>query len=246
MVSIKVSHAVATGRHHRLMRQNCQDMADSAQPRPGYAFGLVLDGCGGKWRPAATAPGRRPALPSHNEVGAKLLAAFAGRRLGHWLAAAVEPDLDTLYADCVTFLQQITGLVAPTAVERQQFVATHLLCTLLGFLMTPTGATFFWSGDGYLVHNGQVTTLAADNRPDYLAYRLLDGQHGRFQSQRLPDQATIEWLAVASDGWRADQLAALPPARSSLALQRWLNCQAQQRGHADDDAAIAALWADSH
>jgi hypothetical protein len=99
-------------------------------------------------------------------------------------------------------------------------------------------AVFFWSGDGYLCHNGEITQLDSHNEPDYLAYHL-DAPNGRFQTLTIKNPT---WLAVASDGWTADLLTQLSTPHSSLALQRWLNKQAKERGKFEDDGAIAIWW----
>ena len=61
-----LNDAAIIGRTHRLTHQNCHDAAYTGAPQPGYAFGLVLDGCGSKYRKGGQASS------SHNEVGAKL------------------------------------------------------------------------------------------------------------------------------------------------------------------------------
>ncbi len=249
-----ISHAMVNGRSHRLRQQNSHDFASSGNPRPGTAYGLVLDGCGSKYN----------RQPSSNEVGAKLLGQSAAGWLDQRLAISDEPfavaDLVTaLFADCVTFLQQTTALL-PFADEaaRTGFVMTHWLATLVGFVMTEETAVLFWQGDGYLCVNGEVTTLDSDNKPDYLAYRLLGkeagGQGGKGDgispAPPLPspsanltiNRADVDWLAVATDGWQPDLLAQLIEPRSSLHLQRWLNVQARQPGNFEDDGAVAIWW----
>ncbi|MCI0394719.1 MAG: protein phosphatase 2C domain-containing protein [Chloroflexi bacterium] len=243
-----LSQATITGRSHRLMQQNGHDFAVTGAPRPGVAFGLVLDGCGSKQREVMPGPGRPHKLvtPSHNEVGAKLLGQFAATWLAGHLAGelAIPLLLAELYRACLAFLAGLAGLLPfPGEAERNRFVASHLLCTLLGFVVTPAGAALFSAGDGYFCQDGQVTFLDCDNRPDYLAYQLLGWTEGHFHIQMINDPAALPaWLAVATDGWPADLLAGLAQPRSSLALQRWLNVQAQQRGRFEDDGAVAAWY----
>jgi hypothetical protein len=54
----------------------------------------------------------------------------------------------------------------------------------------------------------------------------------------------VDWLAVATDGWRPDLLTQLAKPRPSLHLQRWLNRQARQAGNFEDDGAVAVWWKD--
>ena len=232
--------ASVVGRQHRIMQQNCHDYAISGRASATEAaFGLVLDGCGSKYQAG------QQRYPAHSEVGAKLLGSFAAAWLQAWLARpenAGRPETlpAALHASCLGYLRRIVAPYPEAAWPH--FVATHLLATFLGFAVTPQAAVFFWCGDGYLCHDGAVTCLESDNRPDYLAYRLLRPEMGAaFQVRTLPREG-VSWLAVASDGWRPEQLAALPRPDSPLALQRWLNVQARQRGTFGDDGAVAAWW----
>lgn len=233
-------HAHLTGRQHRLVHQNGQDFAVTGTLGEAGCFGLVLDGCGSKWRTPASAT-----IPSSNEVGAKLLGNFAAASIPHLVLTTPLPDLPhALSQACLRFWRQVTDAIPfPNETERGRFIQTHLLCTLLGFVRTNGAALFFWLGDGYLLYNDTVLPLESNNRPDYLAYRLLHEPEQPFINQMfLPHPAELTCLAVATDGWRDDLLCEVAAApRTSLTLQRWLNQQAQQRGNFEDDGAIA-LW----
>lgn len=233
-------HGHIMGRQHRLIQHNGQDFAISGALNEGGCFGMVLDGCGSKWR----MPGAEVVL-SGNEVGARLLGTFAAATLPHLAHTTPLPDLPhALSLACLRYLQQVADAI-PFADEqaRHCFIHTHLLCTWLGFIRTDAAAILFWLGDGYLLHNDTVLPLESDNQPDYLAYRLLHQPVRPFINQLiLPHPAELTCLAVATDGWRDDllrEVAAAP--RTPLTLQRWLNQQAQQRGNFEDDGAIA-LW----
>lgn len=233
-----LSSASLIGRTHRLLQQNRQDVALTGAPAPGVAFGLALDGCGSK----------QAGAPSASEVGAALLgqtaAAFLTRQLAH-PAATPLLTIQALHRHGRRFLTRLAADVAgPAPADRARFVATHLLATLLGFVVTPETAVFFWQGDGHLLHNGQVTTLDSDNRPAYLAYSALPGsapQPHAFHTHTLP-RIGLRQIAVATDGWHPAQLMQLEAPLPSLQLQRWLNQQAQARGLFDDDGAIAIHW----
>lgn len=242
-----ISHATTLGRAHRLMQHNCQDFAASATPAPHIAIGLVCDGCGSKFG----GNGRSPAdtYPSHNEVGANLLGQFAIEFLSAKLGNLPQPPgpetLEAILADChlasLTFMHHLVAHFPEQT--RRQVIATQLLTTLVGFVRTPETAVFFWQGDGFLVMDGRICPLDSKNQPNYLAYQLLQPQPDQtnFQLAFVPQPEQISWLAVASDGWQAELLTQLNQPRTTLALQRWLNLQAQQRGQFDDDGAIA-IW----
>ena len=219
------------------MQQNCHDFAISGTPTLDCAFGLVLDGCGSKHRDESGSH------PSHNEVGAKLLGQYTAVYLTTHLPHH-EPD-ETFFADlynaCTNYLQNILSLL-PTAdpTTQTRFIATHLLCTLVGFVVRGETAVFFWRGDGYLLHKDEIIHLDNNNQPDYLAYDM-QKDNSRFQTQIIPNPSI---LAVATDGWTADLLTQLDTPHTSLALQRWLNIRAKERGNFEDDGAIAIWWRD--
>lgn len=242
-----ISTAHIIGRTHRLYQQNRQDVAAGGAPAPGMAFGLALDGCGSKVR-----DGNGRTHPSQNEVGAQLLGAYAAAWLRQQLSAADGPRshdavcqlLTDLHHGCRDYLQQLAALPPwPTPVARTQFIAGHLLTTLVGFVLTPETAVCFWRGDGYLAINDTVLPLDAENRPDYLAYDLLpeDGGNGRFHTLTVINRPNLHRLAAATDGWSPPLLHELAPPRPSLALQRWVNAQARVRGNFEDDGAVA-VW----
>jgi hypothetical protein len=205
----------------------------------------VTDGCGSKYYEKIGENGRQ-VTPSQNEVGAKLLGNFAA----HWLADQLEPAaelpllIERLSLACTHFLGSLLALF-PTTNEagRTRLVATHLLTTVLGFVVTPSAAAFFAAGDGYVCHDGQVVRLDEGNRPRYLAYNLL-GEAAVSLQLHLLDRPQLNWLAVATDGWTADCLSELATPRPTLELQRWLNVQARERGRFEDDGAVAAWYRD--
>jgi hypothetical protein len=235
------------------MGQNCHDFASTGEPFPGNCFGVVLDGCGSKFRTGKTAS------TPNNEVGAKLLGAFLSNVLNERLAqiGAGDPDLAALAAELhqrsLAYLAALLASIGLTGRrERTRFAATHLLTTLLGYIVTPKEAVFFWCGDGYLCHDGRITRLESDNRPHYLAYELFSEEAGSGIDPPGLHMASIgafsqtSWLAVATDGWNSDSLKQLATPRSTLALQRWLNVQARSRNLFNDDAAVATWYRESH
>lgn len=236
-----LSQAVILGRAHRLKEQNGQDVAFTRVSTPGTAVGLVLDGCGSPYRDAAGVH------PSENEIGARLLGSFAADFLCRQVSdgADAATAVTDLYPACLRFLRGLAALFpAPEAADRQRFIYTRLLCTLLGFVITPETAVCFWRGDGFVVVNGRLLTLAEDNRPDYLAYDLLRAPTG-FRMLSLWPRASLAWLALASDGWQPAHLCQLQQPHTSLRLQRRLRLLARERGSFEDDGAIAIFYNDA-
>lgn len=249
-----LSSATIIGRTHRLHQQNCHDFACTGEPGSGYAFGLVLDGCGSKYRDEGRV------VHSHNEIGAKLLGQFAAGFLTQKLVALNETGtadpiesaalLRELHDGSLRFMRRLLdALPFVDEHERTRFVASRLLCTLVGFLVTPEAAAFFWSGDGYLCQDRRITWIGShNNQPEYLAYQLLSHRPepsqatAGFHIEKVEDFGQTNWLAVATDGWCRDLLHQLATPRSSLALQRWVNQKARKRDRFEDDGAASVWW----
>ena len=241
-----IATATIIGRTHRLMQQNCQDFAVGSNLQDSTAFGLVFDGCGSKYRDVSGIH------QSHNEVGANLVGIYAAQFIRKELTVNsqqrtingqcfLEDVVERLYQACVTYLDCFVTL-HPFHDEkaRRHFIATRLLCTVVGFVKIAETAVFFWSGDGYIGINDHFIQLESNNQPDYLAYQLLrEEQNGRFNTFTVHTQETIDRLLVATDGWSSTQLQQLGKPKHSLSLQRWINVQSRERGVFEDDGAIA-------
>jgi hypothetical protein len=234
------------------MNHNCQDFAITGSPKEGCGYGMVLDGCGSKYRETAAANQRSRFItsPSQNEVGARVIGQFASQWLEKYLVRqeSLEGLAGKLQTDVERFLEAFVvsmGYTKPAV--RFRFIHTNLLATLVGFVFTPTEGCFFWAGDGYLGQDGQIRPLDYDNHPPYLAYNILKGERKNIERIQLesclfPMTNETTWLVAATDGWQPEQLKQLERPQSSLALQRWVNVEARQRGRFEDDGAIA-LWA---
>jgi len=245
------AQAATIGRQHRLMNHNCQDFAVGGLIETGFAYGLVLDGCGSKYRESIEGGqlSKFCTYPSQNEVGARITGQFAARWLEKNLLGleSLECLPGKLQEATEIFLKAfLKNMGYSETAEIVRFIHTNLLTTLHGFAITPTEGCFFWAGDGFLCQNGMVTSLQYNNRPPYLAYNVVsENCDARFRIQiescRFSLTGETTWLAVATDGWQAEQLAHLERPTSSLALQRLVNLEARQRGRFEDDGAIA-LW----
>jgi hypothetical protein len=248
-----LAQAVVIGRNHRLMNQNCQDFAVTGAPEPGYAYGIVLDGCGGKYREKSESYGRPSTYPSQNEVGARILGQFMAQwfenNLGQPSLVCLAKKLGLTVELFIRDFMVIMGHRHPE--EQRRFAHTNLLATIVGFAVTPTEGCFFWAGDGYLKLREEITPLDFNNQPPYLAYTALmngDKSNGQFNNGRskieswvFPMTDDVTSLAVATDGWQPNQLAQVERPHDSLSLQRWVNVEARQRGRFEDDGAIV-LW----
>ena len=96
---------------------------------------------------------------------------------------------------------------------------------------------FGW-GDGVVRRDERVVVIDQGGRPDYLVRALASGDVPAPSERWLARD--VELLAVATDGWREEDLRALPADASSLALLRWMRCR-QRDGAFLDDAAVAVL-----
>ena len=219
-----VSQAMVIGRSHRLVQGNGHDFVVTGSVGEKVGFGVVLDGCGGKYRE------EQRVVPSSNEVGAKLLGQF----IAAWLTRALKDkkvDLaglpQKLYEACVGFLEQLITLFPfEEEIDKRCFMGSQLLCTVVGFVVQRDRAIFFWRGDGYLFLQGEITCLDSNNAPNYITYDLHSGQKGfevKVASELKPD----DWLGVATDGWQAELLTQLAEPSSTLQLQRRLNIKAR-------------------
>ena len=231
--------ASIVGRAHRLRQQNCHDFAQTCTTENGHQIGLVLDGCGSKFKDVAGTH------VSQNEVGAKLLGAFVIRYLAEQLTDTTPMQtIENLYDAAHNFLTNLLDLYAFDEPSKRQFVYTNLLCTMVGFVMKEDTAVFFWRGDGWLIHNDTLTDLNANNHPDYLAYDLFNERKGlHTKTVTLPE---IHRIGVATDGWDESLLTELTPQKNEIMLQRWVNVQAKQAPNFEDDAAIAIYWNMNH
>lgn len=235
-----LSHANLTGRVHRSLQQNGQDGAFVGRIGES-AFGVVLDGCGSKVELAGLK------MASSNEVGSRLIGQFIAASLNQALGepCPLPLVLSSLYQDTLAFLSGLLRLMPFSDEGQIRFLAGHLLCTIVGFVVTPDSAAFFWRGDGYLIRDGHASFLDSNNLPDYLAYDLLEGTDNGCFETRFLERQELSWLAVATDGWSRELLQELATPRAPLALQRWLNVQARRPGHFDDDGAVAAWYPSS-
>ncbi len=226
------------GRDHLFRQANCQDRYRCGSfeiKGSAYRAGIVCDGCG-----SAEA----------SEVGAALLAEFGitevarligqGRGLG---------DLaGELYRNSLGFLEKLTGLVAGETVSPDKaggFIGCFLLATMLGFVMSEEETLVFAAGDGFIIVNDEIECRDENNRPHYLAYDLLDpGQYPELPPRResfdfrLLPTASVERLAVWTDGFDPALKGEIWNLAGPRGLQRKLNVWGKRKLFADDTTGI--------
>ena len=226
------------GKDHLFRQANCQDKYCWGSFEVGgklYQAGIVCDGCG-------SAEG--------SEVGAALLAEFSLGELRRLLerGCRLEELPGKLYQAGLHFLKELACLVLGEKASSGQvteFTGRYLLATVLGFVLNEDQTLLFAAGDGLLIVNDLVECRDEDNRPSYLAYGLLgpDQLTGTaplrqgFDFRVLPT-ASIERLAVWTDGFDPALSAEIWKLGGPRGLQRKLNIWSKRKLFSDDTTGI--------
>jgi hypothetical protein len=226
------------GRDHLSRQANCQDKyrwASFAHGGKLYQAGIVCDGCGSA---------------EQSEVGAALLAEFGVAELerligqGHTL-----DDLPAkLYRASLDLLAEITRLVAGAKDPSSRatvFIGRYLLATVLGFVTNEEQTLVFAAGDGLTIINDRLEIRDEANRPDYLAYGLLEPDElirpvplrQSFDFKLLPTDG-IERLAVWTDGFDPALAPEIWRLKGPRGLQRKLNIWSKRQLFTDDTTGI--------
>jgi hypothetical protein len=142
-----------------------------------------------------------------------------------------------LQADLLAYLGELVTITQPR--DKAAFVADHLLCTLVGALVTPNGGVIFASGDGLVHVDGQTIIRTQNNTPDYLAYRLLG--LGGADVDLYPLTANWGRVAIATDGFEVDLLGEVWGNPHPRALQRRFNRWSDQDHRFADDATLIVV-----
>lgn len=226
------------GKDHLFRQANCQDKyrwASFEFEGKLYQAGIICDGCGSA---------------EQSEVGAALLAEFEVAELERLINRGISlEDLpQELYQSSLTFLKALSCLIVgkKACTEKStEFVGRYLLATVLGFVMNEEQTLVFAAGDGLIIINDQVENRDEDNRPSYLAYGLLEpAQLGGptifrpcFDFRLLPT-ASIERLAVWTDGFDPALSREIWNLGGPRGLQRKLNIWSKRKLFADDTTGI--------
>lgn len=225
------------GKDHLFRQANCQDRyrwTSFEVEGKFYQAGIVCDGCG-------SADG--------SEVGAALLAEFGVAELerltGRGVPLAEMPG--ELYRASLHFLKQLACLVLgekPSSERTVEFIGRYLLATVLGFVVGEEETLLFAAGDGLIIVNDELEQRDEDNRPSYLAYGLLAPEQltaptlrQGFDFRLLPT-ASIERLAVWTDGFDTALRGEIWNLGGPRGLQRKLNVWGKGKRFADDTTGI--------
>jgi len=145
-------------RFHQFSNINNQDAANIAIGRD-YFIGIVCDGCASTHEDLEN--------DSSNEVGAKLLSYVFTQRLLRALENGTrfccsscfeKALLGEVSADLSSFLSSF----CKNEQERELFTFNFLLCTVLGFVVTPENYIVFHAGDGVIGVNNCIHLLEDD------------------------------------------------------------------------------------
>jgi hypothetical protein len=217
-VRFELSSATLVGRMHAALRRNRQD-AMASWTSGSRAIGVVADGCG-----SGTA----------SELGAAVTARVMASRVRARLTRGERPRdaVSEAFADVVEALGSIAERASPPD-QRADFVAEHLLSTVIAFVIDEKECVLLASGDGLTRIDGSTIVFDQGNAPEYPAYRLL-GREVTPPIVRVFERATE--VAIATDGFDEASLERALGARRSR-LERALRIE-QQRGSFEDDATI--------
>lgn len=215
------------GRDHAVLGRNLQDHA-VATSAVDHAVAAVSDGCG---------------EGEGSEVGARIASLVGCRAAEAALGAGASMDalVHAVGQAVLAALEAVVDVVAgddPAA--RARFADEHLAVTLwIAATRGPEGIVFGW-GDGVLRVDDRVVVVDQGGRPAYLLGAVGTGTVP--EPSRIvmaPDAAVV---AVATDGWREDDLREVPLGAPSSGLLRWMRLR-QRNGAFRDDGAVAALVA---
>ena len=175
------SNATASviGSSHYKLFYNNQDSYDFYQDK-FCIIGVVADGCGSG---------------SNSEVGARLSVDFVINFCKKNFSN--KPfDKNLLENALVEYLRNIVKNQQTN--EELDFIENYLYFTLFGFIIQPNQTFIFHSGDGCYILNEKVVIVEQDNRPKYIAKKLISGK-SHIEIDQI-ETSKLEKLLVATDG----------------------------------------------
>lgn len=167
------------GSTHQKLYYNNQDSYNFYEDK-NCVIGVVADGCGSG---------------ANSEVGAKLAVDFVVNFCKTNFSC--QPFNKNVLEDAlIEYLKNIVDNQQTT--ERLYFIENYLYFTLFGFIVQPYQTFIFHSGDGFYMLNNKEVVIEQDNRPKYIAKRLISGSHS--METDCIETNKLEKLMVATDG----------------------------------------------
>jgi len=242
MNEVYLRSAQIVGRSHILLGKNSQDALVKGSVEVNgkrVVYGVICDGCSeGK----------------DSEVGAKLAAAFIGRRIEILVKSGVPlyriPSV--LRTRTIGFLGNILASVSfDSSHSYVNFIKNYLLFTIIGFVYTDEETIVFALGDGVVVIDDEVTIRDEKNKPSYIGYHLVDRRYLSPEASVLPGKfdvvsfASSEFsrIAIASDGLAEEPLFVpeLWGYTHEIGLQKKVNVWSDIHHKFRDDLSIITL-----
>lgn len=255
MKKYQVYAGKVTGREHLHKRKNCQDSYAFdffSINEKDYVFGIICDGCG---------------EGNNSEVGASLLSNYLICQISFCLKTSEDlfniPSM--LFKSAKNYLQFLLNATCSQddVIKQIEFIKNHLLCTVIGFILSFEHGLYFYYGDGKVIINEEVITIDQNNQPDYLAYHFINNKYLKNADSDVDsvrgndnettchlsscfniyplDVSTLQRFAICSDGFEAnlaDEIRGLCNPRS---LQRKMNVWSEQYKHFADDATVIVV-----
>ncbi|MBN1410168.1 MAG: protein phosphatase 2C domain-containing protein [Spirochaetales bacterium] len=186
-----VNKALILGRDHELSKRNRQDYCRYTSGK--RVAGVVCDGCG---------------EGEFSETGAALLGNFIINELNRADLNAVDAFKDEIKSASCRFLNRLLDILNFSSENlKTEFIRNFLLTTFVFCVIEGERAVIGSSGDGIIITDESVNIIDQDNRPNYLAYRVVPSGYMDFDDYNF-DDLKVEFLdanalrriAIASDG----------------------------------------------
>lgn len=183
------------GRDHTTTQKNSHDAYHMVQTA-GLGIAVVCDGCGSG---------------ENSEVGAKLGARIVAAQIMRYFnndpsafrLGQIDRGLMQVRRSVLSQIQLLADSMGPSY---SQAIGEYFLFTVLGAIVTHDHTFVFGAGDGVMVLNETLTTLAPSegNSPEYLSYGLVETEKKGLVPllQVFGDVATgkLESLLIGTDG----------------------------------------------
>jgi serine/threonine protein phosphatase PrpC len=179
-MNFRLTEALVAGEAHRGLWRNNQDALKVIRERD-FIAGVVCDGCGSS---------------PESEVGARITARYTANFCrknfprGAFSESMLREGIYELY-------RMMAREIAPD--DTAHFIEETLMCTIVGFLITPALTTVFSSGDGVWCVNYEWKEIDQNNHPEFLAYKLSRGIDFPFSVKQYETDA-VERILVSTDG----------------------------------------------